>query len=90
MDYIKILIFAGTVIVAAIVHAIVMHERVDDIEGKFNFIDLYTNTKIKNLVSRIEKLEEIIEKGSNMKSDNVNSPAHYRDELSKQARKGKI
>ena len=42
MDYIKILIFVGTVIVAAIVHAIVMHEKVNDIEGKFNFIDRYT------------------------------------------------
>ena len=78
MDCIKILIFVGTVIVAAIVHAIVMHERVNDIEGKFNFIDRYTSIKIKNLASRIEKLEEIIEKGSNMKNDNVNSPAHYR------------
>lgn len=78
MDYIKILIFVGTVIVAAIVHAIVMHERVCDIEEKFNFINLYTNTKIKNLVSRIEKLEEGIEKESNMKNDNVNSPNHYR------------
>lgn len=75
---IKILILIGMVIAAAIVHAIVMHERVNDIEGRFNFIDLYTNTKIKNLVSRIEKLEEIIENGSNMKNDNVNSPAHYR------------
>ena len=26
----------------------------------------------------IEELEEAIEKGSNMKNDNVNSPAHYR------------
>lgn len=75
---IKILIFVGTVIVTAIVHAIVMHEKVNDIEGKFNFIDRYTSIKIKNLASRIEKLEEIIEKGSNMKNDNVNSPAHYR------------
>lgn len=78
MDYIKILILIGVVIVAAIVHAIIMHERVGDIEGKFNFIDRYTSIKIKNLASRIEKLEEIIEKGSNMKNDNVNSPAHYR------------
>lgn len=78
MDCIKILIFVGTVIVAAIVHAIIMHERVCDIEGELNFIDLYTNTKIKNLVSRIEKVEEVIEKESNMKSDNVSSPAHYR------------
>ena len=78
MDYIKILIFVGTVIVAAIVHAIIMHERVCDIEGELNFIDLYTNTKIKNLVSRIEKVEEVIEKESNMKIDNVSSPAHYR------------
>nr|DAX86000.1 MAG TPA: nucelotide kinase [Caudoviricetes sp.] len=78
MDYIKILIFIGIVIAAAIVHAILTHKRVCDIEGKFNFINLYTNTKIKNLVSRIEKLEEGIEKGSNMKSDNVNSPPHYR------------
>lgn len=78
MDYVKILILIGMVIVAAIVHAIIMNKRVNDIEGRFNFIDLYTNAKIKNLVSRIEKLEEIIEKGSNMKSDNVNSPAHYR------------
>lgn len=78
MDCIKILIFVGTVIVAAIVHAIVMHERVNDIEGKFNFIDRYTNAKIRNLASRIEKLQEVIEKGSNMKNDNVNSPAHYR------------
>ena len=78
MDCIKILIFVGTVIVAAIVHAIIMHERVCDIEGELNFIDLYTNTKIKNLASRIEKLQEVIEKESNMKNDNVNSPAHYR------------
>nr|DAP21274.1 MAG TPA: nucelotide kinase [Caudoviricetes sp.] len=78
MDCIKILIFVGTVIVAVIVHAIVMHERVNDIEGKFNFIDRYTNAKIRNLASRIEKLQEVIEKGSNMKNDNVNSPAHYR------------
>lgn len=78
MDYIKILILIGVVIVAAIVHAIIMHERVGDIEGKFNFIDRYTSIKIKNLASRIEKVEEIIEKGSNMKNDNVNSPAHYR------------
>ena len=78
MDCIKILIFVGTVIVAAIVHAIVMHERVNDIEGKFNFIDRYTNAKIRNLASRIEKLQEVIEKESNMKNDNVNSPAHYR------------
>lgn len=75
---IKILIFIGIVIVAAIVHAIVMHERVGDIEGKFNFIDRYTNAKIRNLASRIEKLQEAIEKESNMKNDNVNSPAHYR------------
>jgi hypothetical protein len=75
---IKTLILIGMVIAAAISHAIVIHEKVDDIEGKFNFINLYTNTKIKNLVSRIEKLEEGIEKGSNMKNDNVNSPAHYR------------
>lgn len=75
---IKILILIGMVIAAVIVHAIVMHERVCDIEGELNFIDLYTNTKIKNLVSRIEKLEEGIEKGSNMKNDNVNSPNHYR------------
>ena len=78
MDCIKILIFVGTVIVAAIVHAIIMHERVGDIEGKFNFIDRYTSIKIKNLASRIEKLQEVIEKGSNMENDNVNSPAHYR------------
>ena len=78
MDYIKILIFVGTVIVAAIVHAIVMHEKVNDIEGKFNFIDRYTNAKIRNLASRIEKLQEVIEKESNMKNDNVNSPVHYR------------
>ena len=75
---IKILILIGMVIAAVIVHAIVMHERVNDIEGRFNFIDLYTNTKIKNLASRIEKLQEVIEKESNMKNDNVNSPAHYR------------
>ena len=75
---IKILIFIGIVIVAAIVHAIIMHERVGDIEGKFNFIDRYTSIKIKNLASRIEKLQEVIEKESNMKNDNVNSPAHYR------------
>lgn len=75
---IKILIFIGMVIAIAIVHAIIMHERVDDIEGKFNFIDRYTNAKIRNLGSRIEKLQEVIEKGSNMKNDNVNSPAHYR------------
>lgn len=75
---IKILIFIGIVIVAAIVHAIIMHERVGDIEGKFNFIDRYTNAKIRSLGSRIEKLQEVIEKGSNMKNDNVNSPAHYR------------
>lgn len=78
MDYIKILILIGVVIVAAIVHAIIMHERVGDIEGKFNFIDRYTNAKIRNLASRIEKLQEVIEKGSNMKNDNINSPAHYR------------
>ena len=41
MDYIKILILIGVVIVAAIVHVIIMHERVGDIEGKFNFIDRY-------------------------------------------------
>lgn len=75
---IKILIFIGIVIVAAIVHAIIMHERVGDIEGKFNFIDRYTSIKIKNLASRIEKLQEVIEKESNMKNDNVNRPAHYR------------
>lgn len=75
---IKILILIGIVIAAAIVHAIIMHERVDDIEGKFNFIDRYTSIKIKNLASRIEKLQEVIEKESNMKNDNVNSPAHYR------------
>ena len=75
---IKILILIGMVIAAAIVHAMVMHERVNDIEGRFNFIDLYTNTKIKNLASRIEELEEAIEKGPNMKNDNVNSPNHYR------------
>lgn len=78
MDYIKILIFIGTVIVTAIVHAIIMHERVGDIEGKFNFIRLYTNAEIKDLASRIVKLEGSIEKESNMKNDNVNSPAHYR------------
>ena len=78
MDCIKILIFVGTVIVAAIVHAIIMYERVCDIEGELNFIDLYTNTKIKNLASRIVKLEGIIEKKQDMKNDNVNSPAHYR------------
>ena len=70
---IKILILIGMVIVAAIVHAIIMHERVGDIEGKFNFIDRYTSIKIKNLASRIEKLQEVIEKESNMKNDNVNS-----------------
>lgn len=75
---IKILIFIGIVIVAAIVHAIIMHERVGDIEGKFNFIDRYTSIKIKNLASLIEKLQEVIEKESNMKNDNVNSPNHYR------------
>lgn len=75
---IKILILIGMVIVAAIVHVIIMHERVGDIEGKFNFIDRYTSIKIKNLASRIEKLQEVIEKESNMKNDNVNSPAHYR------------
>ncbi len=53
---IKILILIGMVIAAAIVHAIVMHEKVNDIEGKFNFIDRYTNAKIRNLASRIEKL----------------------------------
>lgn len=78
MDYIKILILIGVIIVAAIVHAIIMHERVGDIEGKFNFIDRYTGIKIKNLASWIEKLQEVIEKESNMKNDNVNSPAHYR------------
>lgn len=75
---IKILIFIGMVIATAIVHAIIIHEKVDDIEGKFNFIDRYTSIKIKNLASRIEKLQEVIEKESNMKNDNVNSPAHYR------------
>lgn len=75
---IKILILIGMVIAAAIVHAIIMHERVCDIEGELNFIDLYTNTKIKNLASRIVKLEGIIEKKQDMKNDNVNSPAHYR------------
>ena len=75
---IKILILIGMVIAAAIVHAIIMHERVDDIEGKFNFIRLYTNAEIKDLASRIVKLEGSIEKESNMKNDNVNSPAHYR------------
>lgn len=75
---IKILILIGIVIAAAIVHAIIMHERVGDIEGKFNFIDRYTNAKIRSLGSRIEKLQEVIEKESNMKNDNVNSPAHYR------------
>jgi protein 1.7 len=78
MDYVKILIFVGTVIVAAIVHAIVMYKRVNDIEGKFNFIRLYTNAEIKDLASRIVKLEWTIEKESNMKNDNVNSPAHYK------------
>ena len=53
---IKILILIGMVIAAAIVHAIVMHEKVNDIEGKFNFIDRYTNAKLRNLASRIEKL----------------------------------
>ena len=77
MDYVKILILIGMVIVGAIVHAIIMNKRVNDIEGKFNFIDLYTNTKMKNLVSRIEELEEV-EKELNMKKDNVNNPAHYR------------
>ena len=75
---IKILILIGMVIAAAIVHAIIMHERVDDIAGKFNFIRLYTNAEIKDLASRIVKLEGSIEKESNMKNDNVNSPAHYR------------
>lgn len=75
---IKILILIGMVIAATIVHAIIMHERVCDIEGELNFIDLYTNTKIKNLASRIVKLEGIIEKEQDMKNDNVNSPAHYR------------
>lgn len=46
--------------------------------GKFNFIRLYTNAEIKDLASRIVKLEGSIEKESNMKNDNVNSPAHYR------------
>ena len=78
MDYIKILILIGVVIVAAIVHAIIMHEKVNDIEGKFNFIDRYTNAKIRNLASRIEKLQEATEKELNMKNDNVNSPNHYR------------
>mgnify|MGYP000966613276 CR=1 FL=1 len=75
---IKILIFIGMVIVTAIVHAIIIHEKVDDVEKKFNFINPYTNIKIKNLASRIEELEEVVEKGPNMKNDNVNSPAHYR------------
>lgn len=75
---IKILIFVGAVIVAAIVHAIIIHEKVDDVEKKFNFINPYTSIKIRNLASRIEELEEAIEKGPNMKNDNVNSPNHYR------------
>lgn len=75
---IKILIFIGIVIAAAIVHAILTHKRVCDIEGKFNFIRLYTNAEIKDLASRIVKLEGIIEKEQDMKNDNVNSPAHYR------------
>ena len=86
---IKILIFIGIIIVAAIVHAIIIHEKVGDIEGKFNFIDRYTSIKIKNLASQIEKLEEVIEKESNMKNqesifagvvieDAVHNPAHYR------------
>lgn len=75
---IKILILIGMVIVAAIVHAIIMHERVGDVEKKFNFINPYTNIKIRNLASRIEELEEAIEKGPNMKNDNVNNPNHYR------------
>lgn len=75
---IKTLILIGMVIAAAIVHAIVMHERVEDIEEKFNFIRLYTNAEIKDLASRIVKLEGIIEKEQDMKNDNVNSPAHYR------------
>ena len=62
----------------AIVHAIIIHEKVDDVEKKFNFINPYTNIKIKNLASRIEELEEVVEKGPNMKNDNVNSPNHYR------------
>lgn len=75
---IKILILIGMVIAAALVHAIIMHERVDDIEGKFNFIDMHTSIKIRNLALRIAKLEGIIEKEQDMKNDNVNSPAHYR------------
>lgn len=75
---IKILIFIGMVIAIAIVHAIIIHEKVDDVEKKFNFINPYTNIKIKNPASRIEELEEVVEKGPNMKNDNVNSPAHYR------------
>lgn len=75
---IKILILVGIVIVAAIIHAIIIHEKVDDVEKKFNFINPYTNIKIRNLASRIEELEEAIEKGPNMKNDNVNSPNHYR------------
>lgn len=75
---IKILIFIGMVIAIAIVHAIIIHEKVDDVEKKFNFINPYTNIKIKNLASRIEELEEVVEKGPNMKNDNVNSPNHYR------------
>lgn len=75
---IKILIFIGMVIAIAIVHAIIIHEKVDDVEKKFNFINPYTNIKIRNLASRIEELEEAIEKGPNMKNDNVNSPNHYR------------
>ena len=75
---IKILIFIGMVIAIAIVHAIIIHEKVDDVEKKFNFINPYTNIKIKNLASRIEELEEVAEKGPNMKNDNVNSPNHYK------------
>lgn len=75
---IKILIFIGMVIVTAIIHAIIIHEKVDDAERKFNFIDQYTNIKIKNLVLRIKELEEATEKELNMKNDNVNSPNHYR------------
>lgn len=75
---IKTLILIGMAIAAAISHVIVIHGKVDDIEGKFNFIRLYTNAEIKDLASRIVKLEGIIEKEQDMKNDNVNSPAHYR------------
>ena len=75
---IKILIFIGMVIATAIIHAIIIHEKVDDVEKKFNFINPYANIKIRNLASRIEELEEVIEKGPDMKNDNVNSPNHYR------------